>query len=256
MGKSTTSAGEKKHRTPTINPSAWKSDSPEELHFLLSCPLLSAPRGHAAGGWAGQSRGAVLRALTHPSWAAAPPPPTLGAFPEPFPALLSFGTFSIQLSPQSHPFSGRWVQPRQQSPSSSQPRSRKPPPHPPSLGVSSPLTEVPPLPGPVPTRKKNLFSTVGCIRCQATSSAPHLSWIRLLRRSRLSYFFKPGPARFDFLTRARSHLPHCSIAAIPGCPGPEHPQPPRDGHRARPGPNRAGFPSGLARALWDLCRPG
>lgn len=77
-------------------------------------------------------------------------------------------------------------------------------PHP-HLGVSSPLKKVPLCQAPFLLGK--LFSAVGCIRCQATVSASHLSWIRLLQRNRLNYSFKAGLVMFNFLTRAHSRKP-------------------------------------------------
>lgn len=106
--------------------------------------------------------------------------------------------------------------------------------------------------------KKNLFSTAGCIRCQATISAAHLSWIRLLRRSRLSSFFKPRPAMFNFLTRAHSHKPltaqSCQLPAR-GCPGLQHPQPGWGWAQPQPAASKTqDFHQVWVRLRVDLCR--
>lgn len=41
----------RKHRTATINPSAWPRDPPAELLSPLSCPLHLCSQGHPAGPW-------------------------------------------------------------------------------------------------------------------------------------------------------------------------------------------------------------
>lgn len=56
----------RKHRNPIKNPSSRKHDSPEELHFLLSCPLHPCSRG-TPGWWLGHGRAMLLCPETCPT---------------------------------------------------------------------------------------------------------------------------------------------------------------------------------------------
>lgn len=149
----------RKHRNPVTNPSSRKRDPPEELRFLLSCPLHPCSRG---------TPGCCDQRPVPPQLGSSTISPHPGGFSRAIPSSSFLWIFLIQVSPQPQPFPGQRVQPRQQSPSPSHARGPSPgakhreqetsPSAHPALGAFSPLKEVPSLPGPVPIRKKSIFN--------------------------------------------------------------------------------------------------
>lgn len=107
----------RKHRNPVTNPSSRKSDPPEELRFLLSCPLHPCSRG---------TPGCCDQRPVPPQLGSSTISPHPGGFSRAIPSSSFLWTFLIQFSPRPQPFPGQRVQPRQQSPSPSRARGPSP----------------------------------------------------------------------------------------------------------------------------------